>query len=68
MFCLAWLRPLAVGGALVVFAAVLEALQAIPPDRLCNVFAAIYSACGVLTAALLAELGTGAASIKAGET
>jgi len=43
MFCLAWLRPLAVGGALVVFAAVLEALQAIPPDRSCNVFAAIYS-------------------------
>ena len=56
MFCLAWPRPLVVGGALVVFAALLEALQAIPPDRSSNIFAAMYSAGGVMAAALLAEL------------
>src|ERR1700682_1462912 len=33
MFCLAWPRPFVVGGALVAYAALLEALQAIPPDR-----------------------------------
>jgi VanZ family protein len=33
MFCLAWPRPLAVGGALVVFALVLENLQSLLPDR-----------------------------------
>lgn len=56
LFCLAWRRPLAVGAALVVFAAVLEALQAIPPDRSSNVFAALYSAAGVILGALIADL------------
>jgi VanZ family protein len=56
MFCLAWPRPLVVGGALMAFAALLEALQAIPPDRHSNLFAALYSAAGVLAAALLADL------------
>ena len=56
MFCLAWPRPLVVGGALTVFAVLLEGLQAFPPDRSSNVLAAFYSACGVLAAALLAEL------------
>ena len=56
MFCLAWPRPFAVGGALVVFACLLEALQAIPADRSSNFFAALYSSSGVLAAALLAEL------------
>jgi hypothetical protein len=45
-----------VGGALVVFAVLLELLQAIPPDRSSNIWAAVYSAAGVLAAALLAEL------------
>jgi len=36
VFCLAWPRPVVVGGALVVFAGLLEALQAIPPDRHSN--------------------------------
>src|SRR5271166_1942112 len=56
MFCLAWPRPLVVAGALVAFAWLLEALQAIPPDRHSNLFAALYSAAGVLAAALLADL------------
>jgi VanZ family protein len=56
MFCLAWPRPLAVGGALVVFALVLENLQSFLPDRSSYFVAALYSAAGVLAAALLAEL------------
>ena len=56
MFCLAWPRPFVVGGALVAYAGLLEALQAIPSDRHSNFFAFLYSAAGVLTAALLADL------------
>jgi len=56
MFCLAWPRRLVVAGALIVFAAVLEALQALTPDRWSNPWAAFYSACGVLAAALIADL------------
>jgi VanZ family protein len=33
MLCLAWPRPVVVGVALMVFAVLLEALQAFPPDR-----------------------------------
>jgi VanZ family protein len=56
MFCLAWPRPLVVAGALVAFAALLEALQGVTPDRHSNLFPALYSAAGVLAAALLADL------------
>ena len=56
MFCLAWPRPLVVAGALIVFAAVLEALQALTPDRWSNIWAVFYGACGVLAAALVADL------------
>ena len=56
MFCAAWPRPFLVGGGLIVFAALLEALQAIPPDRDSNIFAVIYSAAGVLAAALIADI------------
>jgi len=56
MFCLAWPRPLVVAGALVAFASLLETLQGITPDRHSNFFAALYSASGVLAAALLADL------------
>jgi VanZ family protein len=56
VFCLAWPRPLVVGGGLAVFAASLEALQALTPDRSSNVFAALYSACGVAVATLIAGL------------
>jgi VanZ family protein len=56
LFCLAWPRPLVVGGALVVLAVVLENLQSFLPGRSSYFVAALYSAAGVLAAALLAEL------------
>ena len=56
MFCLAWPRPLLVGPALMAFAVLLEELQAFLPDRSSYYVAALYSAAGVLAAALLAEL------------
>jgi VanZ family protein len=56
MFCLAWPRPMMVAAGLVVFAVLLEALQAIPPDRHSNLQAAFISAGGVIAAALVAEL------------
>jgi VanZ family protein len=56
LLCTAWPRPLLVGGAFTIFALLLEGLQAYPPDRSSNVFAAFISACGVVAAALLAEL------------
>ncbi len=56
MFCLAWPRPLFVGAALMAFAVLLEVLQAFMPDRSSYYVAALYSAGGVLAAALLAEL------------
>ena len=46
--CIAWPRPFVVAGALIVFAAVLETLQALTPDRWANPWAPFYSACGVL--------------------
>jgi VanZ family protein len=56
LVCLAWPRPFVVGGALMVFAPLLEGLQAFTPDRIPNLMAAVYGAGGVLAAALLAEL------------
>ena len=55
LFCLAWPRPLAVGGALAVLAVVLENLQSFLPGRSSYFVAALYGAAGVLVAALLAE-------------
>ena len=54
--CLAWPRPVIVGGVLMVFGSALEGLQAFTPDRSSNLMAAIYGAAGALAAALLAEL------------
>jgi VanZ family protein len=54
--CLAWPRPLAVGGILVAAAFLLEGLQAFTPDRTANLVAALCGAGGVLAAALVAEL------------
>jgi VanZ family protein len=54
MFCLAWPRPLMVGGALMASAMLLEALQALTPDRHCDLQAAFYGVGGALAAALLA--------------
>jgi VanZ family protein len=56
MCCLAWPRPVLVGGILVAFAVVLEGLQAFMPDRSSYYLAAVYSAAGVIAAALIADL------------
>jgi VanZ family protein len=56
MFCLAWPRPLRVGGALLASAVLLECLQALTPDRHFYLPGALYSAAGALTAALCADL------------
>jgi VanZ family protein len=56
MFCLAWPRPLVVGGALMAAAMGLEALQALTPDRHCDLQAALYGVGGALLAALFADL------------
>jgi VanZ family protein len=56
MVCLAWPRPLVVGAALTIFAVLLEGLQALTPDRCADLHAALYSAAGVLAAALPGDL------------
>ena len=56
MSCVAWPRPLVVGGILVGFAVLLEGLQAFMPDRSSYYLAAVYSAAGVLAAAVIADL------------
>jgi VanZ family protein len=56
LVCLAWPRPLLVGGVLVAAAFLLEGLQAFSPGRSANLVAALCSAGGVLAAALVAEL------------
>ena len=53
--CLAWPRSLLVGPILMAASALLG-LQALTPDRVPNLLAALYGAGGALAAALLAEL------------
>jgi hypothetical protein len=57
-FWLAWPRPFIVGGALVAAGVLLEALQALTPDRHCDFQGALYSAAGALAAGLAASLFT----------
>jgi VanZ family protein len=64
--CFAWPRPFVVGGALMVFSALLEGLQGLTPDRSPNLLAAVYGAGGVLAAALLVELFVRARRRRAG--
>jgi hypothetical protein len=56
MVYLVWPRALLVGGAVTAFALLLEGLQAFTPDRHPDLQAALYSAGGVLAAALPADL------------
>lgn len=56
VFCFVWRRPALVVGVLTVFAAALEALQGLTPDRTPNIMAVVYGVGGVLTAAFVAEL------------
>ena len=46
MFCLVWPRPLVVGVAFVVLAALLEGLQAFTPDRTPDLDSVLFSAAG----------------------
>jgi VanZ family protein len=54
--CIAWPRPVVVGGIIMAVAALLESLQALTPDRSANLEAALWGASGALAAALVAEL------------
>jgi VanZ family protein len=54
--CLVWPRPFVVGPALMAASPLLEALQALTPDRHANFQAGLFGAGGALAAALLAEL------------
>ena len=54
--CIAWPRPLLVGGIIMAVAASLESLQALTPDRSANLEAALWGAGGALAAALVVEL------------
>jgi VanZ family protein len=56
LVCFAWPRPFAVGAGLIAAAFVLEALQAVTPERSANLVAALCGAGGVLAAALIAEI------------
>jgi hypothetical protein len=56
IFCLAWPRPVIVGGVLTVLALLLETLQGLTPDRQPDLRTALAAAGGVLSAAFLALL------------
>ncbi len=56
MFCLAWPRPLVIGGGLMALAVLLEGLQAFTPDRHADLHAALISAGGAMAAVLPAHL------------
>ena len=59
MFWLAWQRrPFVLGGAFTVTAMLLEALQALTPDRHCDFGGALYGVAGALAAAVCADLFT----------
>jgi hypothetical protein len=59
MFWLAWPeRPFMVGGTLMGTAMLLEALQALTPDRHCDFQAALYGVAGALTGTMCAGLLT----------
>ena len=59
MFGLAWQRrPFVLGGAFTVIALLLEALQALTPDRHCDFQGALYGVAGALAAAVCADLFT----------
>jgi len=56
LVCLAWPRPVIVGGALMAGGALLEGLQVFTPNHHADLVAASCGAEGALAAALLAEL------------
>ena len=59
IFCLAWPRPFIVAGVMAAFAAALEALQGLAPDRTPDLPTALAASAGALTAGVLACLVIG---------
>lgn len=58
MFCLLWPRPLVVGGTLMASGMLLEALQALTPDRHPDLQTVLYSVAGALAATVFFDLFT----------
>jgi VanZ family protein len=56
VFCLAWPRPMRVAAAMLPLALLIEAAQALTPDRTADPATALMAAAGVAVAALLADL------------
>jgi VanZ family protein len=56
LICIAWPRALLIAGSVIAFATLLEALQALTPDRTADIHAVLCSSAGVVAAALPAEL------------
>ena len=56
VLCAAWRRPMVVAVVLIPFAVLLEASQALTPDRRADLATALFAATGVASAALLADL------------
>ena len=56
VFCVAWRRPMAVAAILLPIALLIEAAQALTPDRTADAATALFAAAGVSAAALLADL------------
>src|SRR5690242_490482 len=56
VLCLMWPRRLLVGGGLMALALLLEGLQALTPDRCCDLETALYSVGGVMAALLPADM------------
>ena len=54
--CLVWPRPLVVGGALVVLAALLEGLQAFTPDRTPDLNSVLFSVAGTVSVVFNGDL------------
>ena len=55
-FCFAWRRPMAVAAAMLPVAILIEAAQALTPDRTADLATALFAAAGVACAALFADL------------
>ena len=56
MACLVWPRPLVIGVAFVVLAALLEGLQAFTPDRTPDIDSVLFSAAGTVSVVFNADL------------
>ena len=56
VFCLAWRRPMAMAAAMLPVAILIEAAQALTPDRTADLATALFAAAGVASAALFADL------------